>query len=95
MKSFIKYAKTLLSKFNFGKPKQNKNGELCFVIFGLEAHNISMLDSQLQKLINLGNQVDGYGVNYTPPHQSTNNQGMIYFGTKENIEDEAFDVFLD
>ena len=95
MKSFIKSAKTLLSKFNFGKPKQNKNGELCFVIFGLEAHNISMLEPKLQKFITLGNSVPGYGVSYTPPQQSQNGQGMIYFGPKEDIKGEAFDVFLD
>ena len=95
MKTFIKYVKSIKPLFNFGKPKTNKNGDLYFCVFGLEAHNIAMLEPKLQKLIALGNKVDGYGANYTPPHKSTNNQGMIYFGTKENIEDEAFDVFLD
>ena len=95
MKQFIKYVKSIKPLFNFGPPKPNKNGDLYFCVFGLEAHNISMLDPKLQKLITLGNSVEGYGVNYTPPHLSKNNQGMIYFGTKQNIEDEAFDVFLD
>tara|TARA_Y100001938_G_scaffold135247_1_gene196670 strand:- start:180 stop:467 length:288 start_codon:yes stop_codon:yes gene_type:complete len=95
MKAFIKYIKTIASQFNFGKPKKNKNGDLYFCIFGLEAHNIAMLDPKLQKVITLADKVDGYGANYTPPHKSTNGQGMIYFGPKELIESEAFDVFLD
>ena len=95
MKAFIKYVKTIASQFSFGKPKKNKNGDLYFCIFGLEAHNISMLDPKLQKLITLADGVRGYGANYTPPHKSTTGQGMIYFGPKELIEAEAFDVFLD
>ena len=94
MKTFIKYCKSIYTKFTF-VPKKNKNGDICFVIFGLEGHNIAMLDPELQKLINLGNKVDGYGVSFTPPHKSTNGQGMIYFGPKEALEAEAFDVFLD
>ena len=95
MKTFIKYLISIKPLFNFGPPKKNKNGDLYFCVFGLEAHNISMLEPKLQKFITLGNSVPGYGVSYTPPQQSQNGQGMIYFGPKEDIKGEAFDVFLD
>ena len=96
MKAFIKYVKTLIpnSSFSIGKPRKNKNGELYFCIFGLDAYNKAGLHQDLQKLISLGNKVDGYGVNYTPPHKSTSSEGILYFGpTVDNVIADDFDAF--
>tara|TARA_R100000005_G_scaffold96109_1_gene80766 strand:+ start:1828 stop:2124 length:297 start_codon:yes stop_codon:yes gene_type:complete len=98
MKTFINYVKTLINNPNFsiGKPRKNKNGESYFCVFGLDARDKALLAPELQKLIDLGNKVDGYGVNYTPPHKSTSGEGLLYFGPKTNQVDEAdFDVFSD
>lgn len=93
MKAFIKYIKTILPLFSFSKPKENKNQEIYFCIFGLEASSKSLLPLELQKVLTLGNAIPGYGVSYTPP--KNDKEGIMYFGPKELIKAEAFDVFLD
>ena len=98
MKAFINYVKTLInrsSSFSIGKPRKNKNGELYFCVFGLDARDKAFLPSELQKLYDLGNKVDGYGVNYTPPHKSTSGEGIMYFGPKNQVDKTDFDVFTD
>ena len=97
MKQFITYIKTLLSKsnsFSIGKPRKNKNDELYFCIFGLDAFNKAGLPQELQKAIKLANAVDGWSVSYTPPHKSTSMEGLLYFGPEANkVIADDFDVF--
>ena len=97
MKTFINYCKSIYTQFKFGAAKKNKNGDICFTIFGLQAHNIAMLEPALQTLITKANAVEGYEANYTPPQQSKakDGLGMIYFGPKNTKDASDLDVFLD
>ena len=94
MKTFIDYIKTLITMFSFSEPKENKNADLYFCIFGLEAPSTAMLPAELQKAFTLAKAVPGYDVSYTSPHKSTTGEGIMYFGPKKLIKAEAFDVFL-